>query len=193
MSTNRQPAHLEYVGGKSPRQRIWEKIRELKEFGLPRLVRALPGTIHKDTTRTYVTSLAKAGFITLDAETKLYTLTRDNGVEAPKVRKDGTMVNAGSGQENMWRTLRSAPNPLGYVDLAYLASTEQTVVAPAAARDYLANLEKAGYLACHAGKYRLLPEHNTGPRPPMVQRIKQVYDPNLGAVVWTDAKDGDDE
>ena len=32
-------------------------------------------------------------------------------------------------------------------------------------------------------RYRLI--RNTGPRPPMVQRIDAIYDPNLGAVVWT--------
>lgn len=203
MANNRKPAHLEYVGGKSPRQRIWEKIREMKRFTLGELVGQLPGTIARDSTRCYVKALVAGGYLTTCFTDNAYTdyvLLKDNGVEAPRLRKDGTEVTQGREQENLWRTLRTVNHTVNYMELAALASTEQHVVAPAFAKDYLVNLYKAGYLSRNdakpfAGscKYALLPAKNTGPRPPMVQRIKQVYDPNLGKVVWTDRKEDDDE
>jgi hypothetical protein len=184
MSTNRKPAHLEYAGGKSPRQRIWEKIRSYNgvTFALADLIGDLPGTIHKDTTRIYVHSLVAAGY--LETEQGFYLLVKDNGVEAPRVRKDGTEVTQGRTQENMWRTLRSLNHTVSYFELASMASTPDHPVSPAFARDYLANLHKAKYVNQIGKKYHLNPAMNTGPRPPMIQRISQIFDPNLGKVVW---------
>lgn len=201
MANNRQPAHLEYVGGKSPRQRIWEKIRELKTFNLDELVGELPGTIHRDTTRTYVKSLAAGPFLTrLTDDKERYILNRDNGVEAPRVRKDGSEVTQGREQENLWRTLRTVNHTVNPTELAALASTAQHPVSTSFARDYLVNLYKAGYVGRTESKpfngrcqYWLFTAKNTGPRPPMIQRIKQVYDPNLGEVVWTEKKENDDD
>lgn len=192
---NRLPAHLEYVGGKSPRQRIWEAIRAYRAgqdepFTWQRLVGDLPGTIHKDTTRTYVKSLAAAGY--LAQEGPYYRLIKDNGVEAPRVRKDGSAVTQGRAQENLWRTLRTLNYPISYERLAFLANTEEHPVSPVAARDYLGNLHKAGYLdRLNGGQYFLRKGMNTGPRPPMIQRLRQIYDPNLGRVVWSEGGDDD--
>jgi hypothetical protein len=181
---NRKPAHLEFVGGKSPRQRIWEKIRSYNglTFTLQDLIGDLPGTIHKDTTRTYVHSLVAAGH--LETQEGFYLLVRDNGVEAPRVRKDGSEVTQGRAQENLWRTLRSLNHTVSYHELAAMASTPDHPVSTSFAMDYLLNLHKAGYLNKIGQKYHLNPAMNTGPRPPMIQRIKQVYDPNVGKVMW---------
>ena len=197
MSQNRKPAHLEYLGGKSPRQRVWEKIREMKRFNLDDLVKALPGTINRSTTRSYVKALVAGGFIHWQPNHPVkyvdYVLIKDNGVEAPRLRRDGGIVIQGRGQENMWRTLRTLNHTVGYFELSALASTDEHPVSPNAARDYLGNLHHAGYVNKVADKYHLLPKKNTGPRPPMIQRTKQVYDPNLGKVVWTETKGDDDE
>ncbi|NOV29205.1 hypothetical protein [Methylomonas sp. ZR1] len=199
MTNNRKPAHLEYAGGKSPRQLIWEQLRHSRNgITLPALVGALPGTIHRDTTRTYVKSLLAGQYLELD-DFGLYKLIKDNGVEAPRVRRDGSEVTLGREQENVWRSLRAVNHPVNYRELAALASTATHPVTPAFAKDYLANLYKAGYVTRNdskpfkgACKYQLIPSKNTGPRPPMIQRIKQVYDPNLGKVVWSETKgDGD--
>lgn len=188
----RKPAHLEMVGGKSPRQRIWEKIRELKIFCVPVLVRELPENIHPDTSRTYVKSLKKGGY--LNKEGNAYRLIKDNGVEAPRLRKDGSEVTQGRAQENIWQTLRRTRRPIGARELAALASTEAIPVNFIAVRDYLLNLNNAGYLNKYEGKtFQLKPAMNTGPRPPMIQRISQVYDPNLGKVVWSQNRGLDDE
>jgi len=190
---NRKPVHLEYAGGKSPRQQIWEKIRSYqgKTFTRLYLIGDLPGTIAKDTTKTYVKSLVAAGYLEV-REGPLYRLAKDNGVEAPRIRVDGSPVTQGRAQENLWRTLRTLAHPVTYLELAAMATTDEHPVAPSFARDYLGNLDKAGYLLQREGKkYQLKPAMNTGPRPPMVQRISQIYDPNLGKVVWS--KGGDDE
>lgn len=197
---NRQPAHLEYVGGKSPRQRIWELIRAWQgDFTLAELTGRVPARIHADTVRTYVVSLFNAGILARvtdqqGAQTG-YCLANDQGVEAPRVRKDGRPVIVGRGQENMWRTLRALNRPFHARELAALASTPESPVSPVAARDYLRRLQAAGYFnfderPAADPHYRLI--LNTGPRPPMVQRIHRVYDPNLGQIMWTEPGIGED-
>jgi hypothetical protein len=59
------------------------------------------------------------------------------------------------------------------------------------ARSYLKWLKRAGYVvevqASKPGtkaRFRLGHGKYTGPRPPMIQRIGQVFDPNLGEVVF---------
>lgn len=78
----------------------------------------------------------------------------------------------------------------GYRDLTVTASTAATPIADIDAKDYLKHLYRAGYLKVTApahgnrpARYRLI--RNTGPKPPKVQRIRQVFDPNLNEVVWS--------
>mgnify|MGYP001580370799 FL=1 len=89
----------------------------------------------------------------------------------------------------MWRSLRI----LGELDADELAGQASIVVPTTSwtARSYLKWLKRAGYVvevqASKPGKkarYRLAPGKYTGPRPPMIQRIGQVFDPNLGEVVF---------
>ncbi|MEW6490806.1 MAG: hypothetical protein AB1578_23205, partial [Thermodesulfobacteriota bacterium] len=65
------------------------------------------------------------------------------------------------------------------------ASIEEHVVGEADAEHYCRYLAKAGYLA-RVGhrRYRHLPRRRTGPLPPQIQRVRQVFDPNTGEVVW---------
>lgn len=205
---NRQPVHLEYIGGKSPRQRIWELIRSYQHpWTLAELHGRLPDRIHYDTVRTYLKALVAAGYVDRDcvgtASSKnppLYRLVRDAGVEAPRLKNDGRPVTVGRAQENLWRTLRTLNRSFTLHELAALAHTEEYPINPAAARLYLQHLEAAGYLKADPdngqpfdsahGKYRLA--LNTGPRHPMVQRVHRVYDPNLHQVMWTETG-ADDE
>lgn len=194
---SRKPAHLEFVGGKGPRQRIWDRIRATK--GRPfLLVDVQPGDVSHATARDYVAALQKAGYVALEKPhtprtPAIWVLVRDAGVEAPRIRKDGSPVTQGLAQEQMWRTLRTLKSDTNARELAAYASTAEVPVNEGAAKDYLFNLERANYLECtqegkgrgHGGvqaRYRLI--SNTGPRPPMVQRTDALYDPNLGAVVW---------
>jgi hypothetical protein len=118
---------------------------------------------------------------------------RDNGIDAPRVRRDGSAVTQGLAQEQMWRTLRMHKGDINARELAAHATTEAIPVAETAAKDYLRQLHGASYLACIAegkgignggiqARFRLI--SNTGPKPPMVCRTDSLFDPNLNAIVW---------
>lgn len=198
----RKPAHIELSGGKGPRQRVWEAIRKMRGAAFD-LLDVNPGDVPRETVRDYVLSLARAGHLETVGERRRqhdrrrYRLVRDAGVEAPRVRRDGTPVTQGLAQEQMWRTLRRLRGDISALELAAHAGTSAAPVSPVAADDYLRNLARAGYLAITVAgqgtgrggvptRYRLLPERNTGARAPMVCRSQALYDPNLGRVVWHD-------
>lgn len=203
----RKPAHLELAGGKGLRQRVWDRIRvhhaAKRDFCLGMLAFGDECTA---TVRDYVIGLERAGYLkiaqaavgagplALRTATR-YALARDAGAEAPRVRKDGTLVTTGLAQEQMWRTLRMLKGDINARELAAHASTPAVPVKETAAADYLNNLHHAGYLRPTAearvalrnggrirARYQLI--SNTGPRPPMICRADAVYDPNLGKTVW---------
>lgn len=199
----------QYVGGKGPRQCIWEAIRYLsalnnQPFTDANIWSALPIAIRMDidvgAIREYRRSLIAAGVLETAEEAAkfkagIFRLVKDEGVEAPRVRKDGTRVTQGLAQEQMWRTLRMVGTDTNGHELAAHASTPAIPVAEVAARDYLQVLFHAGYLICTKegkgtgrggvqARFRLKPSRNTGPRPPMVCRTRVVYDPNEDKVVW---------
>lgn len=202
----RKPAHLELAGGKGLRQRIWDRIRQVPASTPFALRELLCGDeINSEATaQEYITGLFHAGYLDLRAaavrhgtSTKrrpaYYSLARDAGAEAPRVRKDGMPVTMGLAQEQMWRTLRMLKGDTNARELAAHAATPEIPVRETAANDYLGHLHRAGYLRCiRPGKgtgrggiqarYQLI--SNTGPRPPMVCRADAVYDPNLGKTVW---------
>jgi hypothetical protein len=195
----RKPVHLMAAGGKpNGRQGIWEAIRADGEaFTVASLAAATD--IHRDTIRTYLRGLEAAGYIGRQFVTDVwvYQLVKDVGIEAPRVTRDGRPVTQGAAREQMWRTMKMLAGDWSWRDLAIAASTEAVVVAEAEAKDYCANLAKAGYLAVAASgrgagkagiptRYRFVRAKNTGPRPPMVQRVNAVYDANQRRVVWFD-------
>lgn len=208
---HRQPVHLERKGGKSPRQRIWEALRAYAgshdgRFDLDRIERET--RIEPATIFSYLRALQKAGFITVvepaTAQRKqVYELARDNGCEAPRIDKQGRPVTQGMGSEQMWRTMRLI-GEFSAIELAAHASTEQVPVLASTAERYLGHLCHAGYLVLvsparklgsgwhQPARYRLAPGKYTGPRPPMIQRSKAVYDPNLDQVVWEEVQREDD-
>jgi len=199
----RKPATLELVGGKGPRQRIWEAIRgkgaaEWNNYAIARAADA-----DDETAYTYVRGLKLAGYIVETRRERRhgsvagawYRLARDIGIEAPRVRKDGSPVTQGLAQEQMWRTLRGVKRDINARELAAGASTPAIPVAETAAGDYLRTLHSAGYLDCTApgkgngrggiqARYRLKAARNTGARAPMVCRARAVFDPNENKIVW---------
>lgn len=192
----RKPVTLEMAGGKSPRQRIWEKIRQVKRFTVRELRGELPGDIPVTTVRSAVLAWEAGGYLKrrsiLEAGARggeVFDLARDAGIEAPRVRKDGTAVTQGQGNEALWGAMEA----LGAFNLRVLA--RMAGVPLSTAKTYCAYLHKAGYLVVErkgkgSGKggisstYRLLRSKVSGPRPPMITRLKTVYDPNTGKIVW---------
>lgn len=191
----RKPVDLTLAGGKTPRQRIWEKIRALSGFNIQKLKKALPGDINDSTLRTYVHDLKAAGFL-LEAEEpwlagKCYVLMKDVGAEAPRINRAGAAVTQGQMREQLWRTLKIL-REFSAADAAVAASLPELEVPVRLANDYIRFLHKAGYLALASkskpgtlARYRFIASKNSGPQPPMVQRGgRQVFDPNSGKVVW---------
>jgi len=183
------------------RETIWAEIRKTK--GRPFSFREIweVTTCSRDTVREYITALVAAGYVQklspLDTPATPYKLVKDNGIEAPRVRRDGTEITQGRGREQMWRTMRILTE-FSPKDLAIHAATDNMPISEVDAKNYVYHLHKAGYLAMIAtgkpgsvhtagsqARYRFLSSKYTGPKPPMVQRVKQVYDPNTGKVVWS--------
>lgn len=194
-------AHLEMAGPKGYRQRTWEEIRlrglHGDTFSMPEIARELD--VETLLIRDFFAGLIAAGFIgkTVAArkgEAVRYSLVRDNGAEAPRLKRDGSPLVKGLAEEQMWRILRSpAGADIGIVELAAYASTPELTVSPSQAGTYLEQLACAKYLSLlparrgkaadpMAARYRLV--SNTGPKPPMFARIDSLYDPNLAALIW---------
>lgn len=204
---DRKPAHLEMIGGRSNRQRIWEAIRANRD-NFTAVCIIFHSGVDDTTVQTYLLALCKAGYVESTneagmAEVKEYRLIRDNGLEAPRLTSQGKLVVQGLAQEQMWRTMRMLGSDFNYLELARMASTSETMVSTEAAKSYLKHLAHAGYVTVTAkgrgrgaggvpSRYRFNPGRYTGPRPPMVQRTKNVYDPNLGKVVWQQEVDHDE-
>ena len=185
-------------------QAIWQAICVLDEFSQKDIQHEVyhqqGKPVHHDTIRSYVKRLCLAGFLEVireepvfgNARRKIYQRTAEAPVETPRVTREGKpSAPEGSANENMWRTMRI----LGQFtarDLAIHASTEETIVSEGTAKAYTKMLFKAGYLVlAQAGKtpktqhlYRFLPSRYSGPRAPMIQKIKAVFDPNLNKRVW---------
>lgn len=198
-----------YAGGIGPRQMIWNAIRSMAHSKRPVFTdlqvivfveEAHAVTLHPDTVRDYRKNLIAAGILRVVGSKRVgrhtvhsFELITDEGLDAPRVRRDGSRVTQGLAQEQMWRTLRMTKGDINGRELAAHASTSTVPVVESAAKDYLAHLHAAEYLLCtEAGKgigcggklarYRLI--RNTGPKPPMVQKTDAIYDPNLDEVVW---------
>lgn len=207
----RRPAQMELAGGKGSRQRAWEAIRKhagaFTSFQIARKAK-----VDDETVATYLSSLEKAGFLSGEDMTgkpvrsrKLWELVKDNGVEAPRVTRDGQPVTQGMGTEAIWRAMRII-GEFNVSELAAYACSDQVQVAERTVQSYIGALKSAGYLDTLAeavskggrlgavkARYRLKRGKYTGPRPPMIQRTKAVYDPNLGLVVWTQKAENDDD
>ncbi len=204
---SRKPVHLEAQGPKGSRQAMWEEIRRLHLAGQPINAPDVRGQLKTvvpvGRVRDYLTGLEKAGYLRRIAEPRKsgqpvqYTLARDVGVEAPRARRDGSEPAQGRGREQMWRTLRIL-GEFSARQLASAASTPAVPVAEATASEYCRYLKAGGYLQTarpsapgQAERFRLVKSRWSGPRAPMIQRVKQLYDPNTGKVVVTRGLQGE--
>lgn len=203
----RRPAQLELAGGRGPRQRIWEVIRkQQQDFTGYDIEKAT--CIETDTIRTYIQVLERGGFIEQTSKRVAFTarqhyrLLRDVGSEAPRLDRKGKPIPP-TGNECMWRTMRIM-GEFTSTELAMRASTATTSIAEATAKAYARALCTAGYLivveegrpfirgkGARQTRWRLIPSKYTGPRPPMIQRTKCIYDPNLAKIVWQEEPDHD--
>jgi len=189
----RKPAHQQpKLRGQ---EHYWRVISDLARDERPITISGVHGLSNgsRAAVADYLRRLVKGGYLRpayLLGQAWVYEVERGS-LHAPRLDKDGRPVRMGSGREKMWLIMRMK-KPFNYRELADAASADGVRVAEGEAKDYVKHLFKAGYLAEveKAGPHRLarylLPgDRTTGIRPPQIQRTKQVWDPNLGCVVWS--------
>jgi predicted transcriptional regulator len=191
MSNGRKPAHLTILEGRDNRQRIWETLRNQPQ-GISIYTIGRTTNIPFETVKTYVDALCKGGYLERGEGVgvqKTYRLMLDKGVEAPRLKIDGSPSKVGQGTEAMWRTLRMLKD-INASELAAHAS-HATNTSISTAKNFLKWLNWAGYLDItvpaqpgRQARYRLTFGMYTGPLPPVIQRSGQLFDPNLGSVVY---------
>ncbi|WP_028008666.1 hypothetical protein [Solimonas flava] len=201
-SRGRKPVDL-VVDEKHPQGRdaIWAAIRRLRFFTRAQLESCT--RINEHTIESYLQGLTKAGYLTRTAQRQekaghggmtfracTYTLLKDVGVEAPRVTRKGEPVTQGDGRQRIWMQMRILKS-FTALELQRAAST-RTPAGLEEVKTYCLFLTRAGYLRRETVKtargrhlrYHIVPALYSGPRAPQIQNIKQVYDPNLGRVVW---------
>lgn len=176
---------VDQISALKTREALWGAIRRLRCFTAAEVRKETRCSVSQ--VREYLVGLIAAGILadvgkSSISNATMYQLIKDCGNEPPRVRRDGTSVTMGRGREQMWQTMR-ALGSFTVADLFVAASTDDHPVAEGEARTYCHVLCRAGYLVKGVGGYRLV--RYTGPQPPMIQRIKAVYDPNLKQVVWS--------
>lgn len=178
--------------GLDSRQAVWAAIRWLRTFTVRELREETLLSI--ESVQEYVTGLTAAQYLTrltCDGPRK-WMLIKDIGVEAPRVRKDGTPVTQGNGRKNMWEAMRIM-RTFTARELAVTASMPDCLVEESTAADYAKHLCKAGYLRKTGSSYMFLPSAYTGPRAPQIQRTKRVWDPNQQKVRWRSDEEVSDD
>ena len=174
---------------KAPQEAVWETIRALEIFTLTEVVDK--ARVNRKTARDYLKRLMAGGYVEPfgDEEEGRMRLIRQGGIHPPRLKRDGSPVTQGGGTMNMWRTMRMLKT-FTPRDLVAHANTPDVTVSELTARSYCSMLLKAGYLRVmqkavpgkRQATYKFV--RNTGPMPPQIQRVKQVYDPNLGEVTF---------
>lgn len=180
------------------REALWAQMLELKRFTAPELTKYV--RYHVSTVTDYLKGLLAAGYLELDPDAKYPTYLIDPEKAPalpPRVRKDGSRVTQGQGRKNLWRAAKIL-GEFSIKELLMGAVTAEVKIKETEAEDYIHNLVLAGYIMVvisgsskkGRSRYRFIQSSYTGPLPPQVQRVKQVYDPNIGKVVWggTDGK-----
>lgn len=184
---SRRPVHLvvaEANGKPYGRRAVWLAIRELREFTAAHL-HAHAGVVSRALVAGYLLSLCKAGYlekVRRAGNRHIFRLVRDTGVDAPRLRRNGTEVPA-TGQQNMWVAMRIVG---GFTprEIMEAASTKASPISLTSAELYLRSLHAVGYLCAATGDeeaYRLV--RDTGGLAPMIQRTRCVFDPNLNRIV----------
>ncbi|QFQ88240.1 hypothetical protein F8A10_12035 [Paracoccus kondratievae] len=178
----RRPASSSTPG----RQEIWTAIRAMPDlFTVTDLIDR--SRANRKTIQDYLRCLLAGGVIQPEGDSG-YSLIDDRGYHAPRLNRAGQPVTQGTGVENMWRSMRGLVE-FSPRDIAAHSTTPDALVSEPTAKSYCSMLLRCGYLrvlkkaepiAGRQAIYRLI--RNTGPRPPQVQRIKRIFDPNTGAV-----------
>ena len=183
-------------GALTDRERLWAAMRELRTFTMAEL--CLKSKVDRRTckARDYLTGLVRAGIVDVvhygPGQFSTYTLVKDCGVCAPRVRKNGYLL-PDSGRTRMWLAMPIL-GTFTIRELAAAASLPDASVSIEEAKGYCCWLTKGGYLH-HVGTstYRFVPARATGPKAPQILRDKQLYDPNIDKVITSGQPQGRDD
>lgn len=124
-----------------------------------------------------------------------YILVSPVSVDCPRFLASGELVTKSNITQNLWRSMRMLSNFT--CDELVAHSTTSTVTATAdSARFFIYILKKADYIKVidKTGKgrkerYQLV--KNTGPKPPQVLKVKELYDPNKNEIVYREVPDAE--
>lgn len=167
---------------KSGRQQIWDAIRATASgFSVDDVVTA--SGAKRRAVSDYLRCLVPGGVVA-PCQDGTFVLIKDSGIHPPHLNRAGQPVLLGAGVENMWRSM-CLMRQFSALDIAVHSTTDIIQVSEREAKEYCAILLRCRYLKViekampsigRLAIYRLI--QNTGPLPPQVQRVKQLYDPN---------------
>lgn len=169
-------------------EKIWEFIREQKRF-TTRQIWPKSGASQQFVIQ-YLKRLELGGFVARsnDFDTShAWVLVNEDAPFAPRLKSDGAPVKQNSSFNNMWQAMRILKE-FSSLDIALHATTTDVDVTPQTAQSYCSMLFRHGYLrvmqrAHPPGRMaRYFLSDNTGPLPPRIQRVQQVFDLNEGRV-----------
>lgn len=188
----------------TPRELVWAALRANRDGVTQRRINGLtlvkPGII-----KDYLSALMRAGIVGIVAELgpgqpREYRLLRDMGVDAPRLKKDGTPLPP-PGRSRMWQAMPIL-GTFTARELALAASLPEAAVAESEAEYYCRWLEKGRYLRRVSGmdggkgetpRYQSIPARRHGPKAPQILAIRRVFDPNTGEMATEEITGGAEE
>lgn len=191
----RKPIELETADKLTPRERMWQAIRKLREFSAMSLQDSMSRPIvNLATIQDYLLQLNRAGYLQRLSEQgrkagnkfdEVHFKLVKNSFEAPRVGLGGQKVKQGTATLAMWRAMITLKE-FDWHDIQLAASFPDALVTAQAAKKYINTLGRAGYFRSvrdskpgTAARFRLV--RNTGAHAPAITRNKTVFDRNTGA------------
>ena len=185
-------------------QTIWETIRELKTFSEADLIiqasKKEGRTVPDASVHAYLNKLKLGKYVETVAVEKLkhgqvrnrFQLARNTGHLAPCLTATGQPSKLGRARQNLWQSMR-ALGTFNYLELAASSRNDEVSVSNSEAKRFCRYLERAGYLVVAQPPvhkkaltvYRFVQSRYTGPLPPIIQTIDQVFDANTQQIVWS--------
>lgn len=173
-------------------QRMYALLRKNLNQPIARNMMALELGVGSDSIDDrYLRHLAAAGYVIKHqmprGQSSKWQLIKDAGIDAPRFSANGSLIVATGANEAIWQAIRILKTFTREELAAHVAkfAKSETVAS------YIKAIEPAGYLK-RSGAY-LRPVYtlvrNTGPKPPQILRIKEVYDPNLDEIVLREVPD----
>lgn len=184
-----RPAKPGLPEGTTARDAMWSALRAAGRLTLTEAMAV--AFCDRSSARVYLTSLVAAGLARQENDgAQTFSLISDPGPTTPRVRRDGSAIEAGGGRAAAWKAMRV----LGTFTVRDLHAAAGIAISDA--KHYCKYLASAGYLiVVREGKgggpgterpstFRFVPSRYKGPLAPQVLRIRSVWDPNVAAIVW---------